>query len=250
MDLLARIAALLAEGETFCLATVLEGIEPGRKALVRRAGALEGGLGSSELDAQLTEAAGEALRRQGPRIVKLSPDATVFLDILSPRARLIVCGAGHIALPLGRFALELGFAVTVVDDRPDFADPSRFPGCEVIAADFAETLRELPMGPSTYVVVITRGHEHDAECLAEILPRETAYVGMIGSRRRGQIVLEELGRQGIARERLEQVFTPIGLPVGAESPAEIALCIVAELVAVRRLGPGGARRLRTEEGRA
>jgi xanthine dehydrogenase accessory factor len=250
LDVLTRIAELLAEGETFCLATVVEGTEPGRKAVVRRDGTLELGLGSAELDASLKELAAEALRQRKRRLVELTPGVKVFLDVLSAEARLVVCGAGHIALPLARFARELGFAVTVIDDRADFAHPSRFPGCEVIAGEFAETLRGLALGPAAYVVVITRGHEHDADCLAEVLPRETAYVGMIGSQRRGQVVLQELGRQGIPAERLKQIFTPIGLAVGAESPAEIALSIAAELVAVRRLGPRGALALRKEEGRA
>jgi xanthine dehydrogenase accessory factor len=115
----------------------------------------------------------------------------------------------------------------------------------VIAEDFIPALREISLGPSTYAVVITRGHEHDAECLGEILPQETAYVGLIGSRRRVRIVLEELGRMGIPQERLAEVFTPIGLPIGADSPEEIALSIVAELVCVRRKGLIQAQALRT-----
>lgn len=250
LDVFSRITDLLAAGETFCLATVVEGSDLGRHAVVRRDGTLDGGLGSPDLDLPLREAAAEALRRRGPRLAELAPGVRVFLDILCPEARLVICGAGHIALPLSRFAKDLGFAVTVVDDRPDFAEPSRFPGCHVIADDFVDALRGLSLGPSTYVVVITRGHEHDSECLAEVLPRETAYVGMIGSRRRGRIVLEGMGRQGIPRERLDEVFTPIGLPIGAESPAEIALAIAAELVAVRRRGSDGAKAVRAEEGRS
>jgi len=118
----------------------------------------------------------------------------------------------------------------------------------VIAEDFIAALRGMPLGPSTYVVVITRGHEHDAECLAEILRRETAYVGLIGSRRRVRFVLEMLGREGIPQERLGEVFTPIGLPIGAESPEEIALSIVAELVCMRRKGHAQARALRAAAG--
>ncbi len=99
-------------------------------------------------------------------------------------------------------------------------------------------------GPSTYVVVITRGHEHDADCLAEVLKHETGYVGLIGSRRRVSFVLEMLGKQGIPQDRLASVFTPIGIPIGAESPEEIALSIMAELVCVRRKGPQQAITLR------
>jgi xanthine dehydrogenase accessory factor len=111
-------------------------------------------------------------------------------------------------------------------------------------------LRRLPLGPTTYVVVVTRGHEHDTECLVEVLRKETAYVGLIGSRRRVKFVLELLGREGIPQVRLEDVFTPIGLPIGAESPEELALSIAAELVSVRRKGQVETREMRERLGGA
>ena len=167
----------------------------------------------------------------------------VFLNIISPDAELILCGAGHIAIPLSDFAQRLGFRVTVIDDRSDFARPSRFPDCNVIAEDFTAALRDHNFSPATYVVVITRGHEHDADCLIEILRKKTAYVGLIGSRRRVRFVLEMLAEKGFSQTRLKDVFTPIGLPIGAETPEEIALSIVSELVCVRRKGPDQARAL-------
>ncbi len=103
-------------------------------------------------------------------------------------------------------------------------------------------------GPTTYVVVITRGHVHDVDCLTEVLGKKLAYVGMIGSRRRVRIVLEILDKQGFDQEHLKKVFTPIGLPIGAESPEEIAISIVSELVCVRRKGPEQAITLRTAIG--
>ena len=109
-------------------------------------------------------------------------------------------------------------------------------------------LRDFPMSLSTYVVVITRGHEHDAECLLEILRKDTAYIGLIGSRRRVRFVLEMLEKKGIPKKRLQEVFTPIGTPIGAETPEEIALSIAAELVCVRRKGPHQARLLRAAVG--
>jgi xanthine dehydrogenase accessory factor len=118
----------------------------------------------------------------------------------------------------------------------------------VIAEDFTLALREIAFGPSTYVVVITRGHVHDVDCLTEILGKKMAYVGLIGSRRRVRIVLEILEKQGVSRKYLKKVFTPIGLPIGAESPEEIALSIVSELVCVRRKGPAQAKTLRAAVG--
>ncbi|MEW6486755.1 MAG: XdhC/CoxI family protein [Thermodesulfobacteriota bacterium] len=247
-DLLDRARELLASRDAFCLVTVLASpdpaLPPGRKAIVRRDGTLEGTLGDAGRDRELREAAVEAIARRRKGTAELGGGLRVFLDVLAAEAELVVCGAGHIAVPLATFARSLGFSVTVLDDRPDFARPDRFPGCTVLAADFAEALQRMPLGGSTYVVVITRGHEHDAECLAEVLRKPTAYAGMIGSRRRVRFVLEMLGREGVPASRLEEVFTPIGVPIGAESPEEIALSIAAELVCVRRKGPGRARALR------
>ena len=252
MAVIPRVVELLERGETFCLVTVVVSAHPnipaGRKAIVLKDGSMEGGIGSARLDTKLRVLALEALTEKKSRTVGVGDQVRAFLDVLSGEAELLVCGAGHIALPLAQFACEVGFRVTVLDDRSDFAHPSRFPGCEVIAEDFIVALRDMTLGPSTYVVVITRGHEHDAECLTEILRKETAYVGLIGSRRRVRFVLETLGREGIPRERLAEVFTPIGFPIGAESPEEIALSVVAELVCMRRKGHAQARALRGAAG--
>ena len=157
-----------------------------------------------------------------------------FLDVLEREEKLVICGAGHISIPLSRFVRSVGFKVTVLDDREDFAHPLRFEGCKVIADEFRTVLGKMPINSSTYVVVFTRGHEHDVECLQEILKKFTAYVGLIGSRRRVRFVLELQGNQGFSMDRLKQVFTPIGTPIGAESPEEISISIMAELVCVRR----------------
>jgi len=252
MDIYTRVNELIQQGKTFCLATVTTsaraGIAAGQKAIVLDTGSLEGKLGDGQLDSTVTALALESINQKKPGLVEIKPGIQVFFDIISPELKLIICGAGHIAIPLARFARDIGFRVTVLDDREDFAHSARFPGCDVIAADFAVTLRDLNLNHSTFVVVITRGHEHDADCLMEILKKETAYIGLIGSRRRVRFVLEMLEKQGIAKSRLQQVFTPIGTPIGAESPAEIALSIMAELVCVRRKGSQQARTLRTAVG--
>jgi xanthine dehydrogenase accessory factor len=252
MDIHARIVELLEKEESFCLATVLESnqsdIQPGQKAIIRLNQPMEGSLGSAQLEASLSAAAQQALKENKSAVVEIEAGCSVFLNILSADAQLVICGAGHIALPLARFSQQLGFQVTVIDDRSDFASPARFPGCKVIAEDFTAALRKMSFGPATYVVVITRGHEHDVDCLIEIIDKKTVYVGLIGSRRRVRFVLEALAEEGLPQERLNDVFTPIGLPIGAESPEEIALSIVSELVCVRRKGPGQARTLRKAVG--
>ena len=247
MDILLRINVLLAEAQTFCLATVIsssdDSIASGIKTIIRPGGRLEGGTGQSEIDSLLTGFALQVLKNQKRQLIEVRKGLSVFFDIMSARAELVICGAGHIAIPLARLAKEVGFAVTVLDDRPDFANTSRFPGCQVIADDFISALRSITINRLTYLVVITRGHEHDVECLNEIMPYESAYIGLIGSRRRVSFVLEMLAEQGIPKERLADVCTPIGIPIGAESPEEIALSITAELVCVRRKGISQAKTL-------
>ena len=152
-----------------------------------------------------------------------------------PRERLILLGGGHISQPLCRYAADLGFAVTVVDDRPSFANTRRFPeAAEVICRDFPGALEQLSVCERDYVAVITRGHRYDADCLRTILsgpfPR---YLGMIGSRRR-VAGLFGLLEEGFPQELLEAVHAPIGLPIGALTVQEIAVSIAAELVQCRR----------------
>ena len=249
-----RILDLLAVGEPFCLITIIasgrEGLGVGRKALVQAGGKAVPEDFPDDFPAALKDLGLKALEEKQSRLVEVEPGVRAFLDIFSAEAALLICGAGHIAVPLALFAREAGFRVTVLDDRPDFTSRERFPGCEVIAEDFTAALGKMPFGPSAYAVVITRGHEHDTECLAEILPKVTAYTGLIGSRRRVGFVLEMLLKKGISRERLDEVFTPIGIPIGSESPEEIALSIAAELVCVRRRGAPAARALRAAAGGA
>lgn len=252
MDVTARVNQLMADGQIFCLATVITSDTPdiaaGYKSIILADGTLEGKTGQAQLDMKIRDQALAVLKAKKRDMLELQKGLRVFFDILSSEADLIICGAGHIALPLARFARAVGFNVTVLDDRSDFAHRSRFPGCSVVAENFTTALRELPLDSSSYVVIITRGHEHDVDCLMEILPKKAAYVGLIGSRRRVRFVLEWLEKNGFSRQRLNEVFTPIGLPIGAESPEEIALSIVAELVCVRRKGDGQARALRAAVG--
>ena len=243
---------MLARDGRFCLATVVDSPVPeipqGLKTIIYPNGKMDGALSGSVIGEAVRMEASKALKDKRKKLITLPDGIKVFLDVLTSDVMIIICGAGHVAVPLAKFATELGFHVIVIDDRPDFAHPSRFPDCEVIAEDFVPTLKNIPINSSTYVVVITRGHEHDAECLYEILKKkkDAAYIGLIGSRRRVRFVLEMLLEQGIGKRKLKDLFTPIGLPIGAESPEEIATSILAEIVCVRKKGTERTRGLRTE----
>ena len=153
-----------------------------------------------------------------------------------PRERLIVLGGGHISQPVCHIASMLGFDVTVVDDRPTFANYERFPDVkEVICEEFRTAIRELHINENDYVCVVTRGHQWDGECLREILSGQLpSYLGMIGSRRRVKSLYDVLEGEGFNRNLLEGIHSPIGLSIKAVTPVEIGVSICAELVAHRR----------------
>ncbi len=168
----------------------------------------------------------------------------LLIEPTPPPVDLVVLGGGHIALPLCNMAKMLGYRVTVVDDRPLFANVGRFTGVDqVICQDFSTALKSLPIGPHTYIVIVTRGHKHDKECLSQVITRPAAYIGMIGSRRRVKALLAELHAEGIDTAILEQVYSPIGLDIAAETPEEIAVSILGELVKIHRGGKAQSSKL-------
>jgi xanthine dehydrogenase accessory factor len=254
VNTLHRINELLAQDEMICLATIIESsladLPVGSKTIILRNGIMEGPLIASELESEVRADALQVFSDREKQLIDYPGNIRIFFDIITSDLKLVICGAGHVAVPLARFARETGFNVTVIDDRPDFAHPARFPGCEVITEDFVPALHSIATNPTTYFVVITRGHEHDAECLQEILSKESeaAYVGLIGSRRRVSFVVKMLAAQCIGKNRLDNLFTPIGLPIGAESPEEIGISILGELICVRKKGAEQARTLRRSIG--
>jgi xanthine dehydrogenase accessory factor len=147
---------------------------------------------------------------------------------------LLIFGAGHVSRPTAQVAALAGFRVTVLDDRQDFANAERFPQAKVMVLnDFDDCFTGLPQGPETFVVIVTRGHVHDAGVLAQALRTPAGYIGMIGSRRKRDAVYERLRGQGFTKADLARVRCPVGLDIGAETPEEIAVSIVAELIACR-----------------
>jgi xanthine dehydrogenase accessory factor len=162
---------------------------------------------------------------------------TVLIEPFYPQPKLIILGGGHIATPLVEFGSRLGFDITVIDDRPTFANTERFPGAkQVICDSFENSFNKIKLNRSCFVVIVTRGHRHDLVCLNNVLKYDNAYVGMIGSKRRVRIVRENLLENGFTKEQLEKLNSPIGLPIGAVTPEEIAISILGQVIAARRLG--------------
>ena len=178
----------------------------------------------------------QAVRAGRSAAMTVEAEGTAYVRNFRPKERLILLGGGHIAQPLCRYGADLGFAVTVVDDRPSFANRLRFPEAkDVICAAFDEALRSLKVHEQDYVAVITRGHRYDADCLRTILSGTfPKYLGMIGSKRRVAGLFQLLQEEGIPGETLADIHAPIGLSINALTTQEIAVSIAAELIQCRR----------------
>jgi len=158
----------------------------------------------------------------------------VYIDPIAPAPRLYVIGAGHVGFHLARAAAEAGFRIHIVDDREKFANAERFPMADsVVVEDIAAWLHRADLPSSAYVVVVTRGHTHDLDALRALAARELRYLGMIGSRAKTARVFDALESEGLPVPCLDRVHAPIGLDIGAVTPAEIAISILAEMIAIR-----------------
>lgn len=175
----------------------------------------------------------------------------LFLDPVASAQRLVIAGAGHIAQPLASLGSMLGFQVTVIDDRASFANRERFPTAdEVIVKPFAAAIQSLTLDRHCYLVSVTRGHSFDEEVVRTALERTNgAFVGMIGSRRRVKATLDRLAEAGVPQDLLDQVHAPLGMDIAAETPEEIAVSIIAEIVRERRAGARDAGNLGVKVGR-
>lgn len=226
-------------------------IQPGDKLLVRADRSTLGGLGGGEIERSVVQHCIEAIPRHAVETIRLTAagmiagdryDAAaveVMIEVVEAPVRLVVVGGGHIGRSLIRMGAEAGFSCTVIDDRPDYANRERFPEADhVICADFEPALAELPVDHNTYIVLVTRGHKQDETSLRCLVGRPAAYLGMIGSKRRTGAVLQHLLDDGFDPDALARVRTPIGLDIGAETPEEIAVSILAEMIMTRRGGTG------------
>jgi xanthine dehydrogenase accessory factor len=231
-----ELLALIQEDRRGTLVTlVADGREGGARCLILEKGKVIGEA------AGLPEAAGVDVDRwahvRRPELVSLAEcegRPTFFLEPVKPNEVLLLFGAGHISTFVASLAHMVGFRVCVVDDRREFANTGRFPTADqLIVCSVAEAFNRIAVTPSTFIAIVTRGHIYDREALRAALATQPAYLGMIGSRRKRDLIYSSLMEEGILAEALRRVHTPIGISIGAETPEEIAVSIVAELIQVR-----------------
>jgi xanthine dehydrogenase accessory factor len=212
------------------------------RLLVFENGDVRGSLGDSQLDQRAAELAHETLAGGLPAMRTVEHAGRrwmLYAEAHHGPPELLVVGAGHIAVPLAELGVMMGYRVTVLDDREDFATPERFPDqARVLRMDFSDPFRDVAIGARSHILLVTRAHKYDFDCLQRLVQDDVspAYIGMIGSRRRVRAAFHALLEAGIPRARLAAVRAPVGLDISAETPEEIAVSIAAELILLRRTG--------------
>ncbi len=255
-DLWEELVARRRRGERVVLVTAVatSGSTPrhaGARMLVLADGSIRGTVGGGVRESEIIAAAREVHRRGGARLLRVDfaeglagasgpicgGHMEVFMEAIDPARRVVIAGAGHIGYFLHRFLSLLEMSTVVVDPRAEFATPERFPGAELRVLPFEEALAGLTLTPNDGVVIVTKGHEHDESVLRQALATPAGYLGMIGSRRKVAELFARLRAAGVSEEQLARVHAPVGVAIGAETPAEIALAIAAEIVATFRARP-------------
>jgi len=256
------VSQTLQESSSAALATLIDAPANtqgniGSKLLVREfvsTGAPVGSLGSEELDRAVVEQAARFMESRADtgvfQVKEFASELTewseakILFERIQAEPRLVICGAGHVGASLAKLASLMGYAVSLIDDRAEFVTRQKFPeqNIELVAAEnWSESLKAaVGNGHGVGVAIVTRGHSEDEQCLRAVVGSEVDYIGLIGSKRRTNIVLQRLRESGAAEERLENIHAPVGLDIGAVTPEEVALAIMAEIVAVRRGGKGGS----------
>jgi len=255
----ARLAELERAGQAVALATVVraQGSVPrhaGTKMLVHPDGSFEGTVGGGDLENRVIQEALQALQDGQPRLLEYAfrdleqgdvgvcgGEMEVFVEPIQPPATVLVVGAGHVGSAVVFLAKWLGFRVVVSDDRPEFATPEALPGAdEYVSGPLSGLPQQVPITAQTYIMLTTRGVAVDLEGLPSLLETPAAYIGIIGSRRRWETAARQLSEQGVSRAQLARVTSPMGLELNAETPQEIALSMLAQIVLLRRGGTGEA----------
>jgi xanthine dehydrogenase accessory factor len=254
MDIYDEIVRLRKLGQKCALATIVQvrGSIPSyesAKLLVREDGSMMGTVGGGCVEAEVWNAAREVIDTEKPKNLSFSlgQDAAydeglicggqlnIFVEPVIPQPQAFIFGGGHVSKSISRVAAIAGFSTIIVDNREAFANPGRFPEAEATyAEEYEDVFPKLPVTASSYLIIVTRGHRDDMRVLRWAVTTQARYIAMIGSKRKTISVIHELEHEGFPRDAFERIFAPMGLEIGAQSPEEIAISVVAEMIAVRR----------------
>ena len=268
MDLFEEIVKMRRAGQRAALATIVHtnGSIPSYESsrmLVREDGSISGTIGGGCVEAEVWAAAKDVMLKESPRkmVFNLNNEASydnglicggsleVFVEPILPQPVVYLFGGGHVSMAVAKAAFAAGFGIAVVDDRESFANKERFPMAQDVHTSYEDAFTKIQPNVATYLIIVTRGHKEDMRVLAWAVRTDARYVGMIGSKRKVLSVYKALEEEGYKPEEFERVYAPMGLEIGALSPEEIAISIVAELIAVRRNAPKGSHKKLQHESR-
>ncbi|MBI4531711.1 MAG: XdhC family protein [Candidatus Latescibacteria bacterium] len=228
-----EIVKIRTEDKQAVLATLVSGGRA-QKMLVERDGRVVGSLGNPVLDNLIIQEVEEVIQEDLLKVFT-GEGERIFVEAILPEPTLFLFGGGHVSKAIARVAKTVGFRLVVIDDRPAFASLERFPEAdEVVVDDFRVIVGRLPIDESSYLVAVTRGHQWDEQVIEQVVWTKAKYIGMIGSRRKIALMWKRFEERGIPRSLLEAVHAPIGIDIHADTPEEIAVSVVAELIKVRR----------------
>ena len=253
-DLYEEVVRLRRLGEPAAMATIIRrtGSTPRKdaaKMLIRQDGTSMGSIGGGCVEAQVWETAFEVIKTSRAQILEyqmtdddLEEDGLVcggqveiFVEPILTRPQLVVLGAGHVGQAIAQIAARIDFRVTVIDDRDKFVSEERFPTAERrMVQPYDQSLDHLSLPADSFILIVTRGHRHDQQALETALNQQVAYTGLIGSRRKIKLLVDHLLEQGYPPEHFRNLYAPIGLEIGSETPREIAVSVAAELIALRK----------------
>jgi xanthine dehydrogenase accessory factor len=261
VDLFEEIVKMRRAGQRGALATIVHtnGSIPSYESsrmLVRDDGSIAGTIGGGCVEAEVWAAANDVMHKEAPRkmVFNLNHEATydnglicggtleVFVEPILPQPVLYLFGGGHVSMAVAKAASAAGFGIGVIDDREAFANPERFPMAQDIYTTYEDAFEKIHPNAASYLIIVTRGHKEDMRVLGWAVRTAARYIGMIGSKRKVLSVYKALENDGYRTEEFRRVYAPMGLEIGALAPEEIAISIVAELIAIRRNAESGAHK--------
>ncbi len=210
----------------------------GGRLLVTADGAIVGASADGSAAEATRRVALDQIAHGTPRLLVADAGDDLLIEPVVSRPQLVVAGGGHVSKAIARQAQLLDFDVTILEDRPEFADPARFNGATVLTGEVPSSIESFTYGPQTFLVIATRGHKLDADCVAAAVKTDVRYIGLLGSRRKTVLVDEMLREMGVSDERRAAVHAPVGLDLGGRTPAEIALSVLSEITQMRYGGTG------------
>lgn len=251
MDIYEEIVRLKKDGRSSALATIIQCIgsspqKQGAKMLVRDDGSILGTLGGGCLEAEVIQNAFMAIRDGTPRNTSFElterqgglvcgGKVIVFIEPIIPEPKLVILGAGHVGKALAKIAGPAGFRVTVTDDRAEYANRENIPYAdEILVHDFGKCFSGMFVDNSTYIVIATRGHNHDLDALKASLRTDARYIGLLGSRRKRSLLFKTLSEEGFSKSDIDRIIIPVGLLIHSITPEEIAISIMAQIIQQRR----------------